>query len=157
MAAHLSVFCRSDMVITRRELAEFIADGAFFDEAPVFSHAAGAEAADPLWSSLEIRTAPGKRPVTIERFTGTATGPFVDEALDRLREAGLFERHPKLVTHLRETCQVFILEAAALAETDDCWEMLDCVEAHLARELDGVIAADDGFYDRDLRPSCELR
>jgi hypothetical protein len=63
----------------------------------------------------------------------------------------VFCQSPQLVTS-RE-----IIEIDYSGLTDAAWEMLDCLEAYLAKKLSGIVyAPEDGFYDENLQPICKL-
>lgn len=54
---------------------------------------------------------------------------------------------------LDQTKQVIAIEVDPGALTEYAWAMIDCVEAHLAKRLNGIVyAPGDGFFDERLRP-----
>jgi len=67
----------------------------------------------------------------------------------------LLEEHPPadpaLVERLRQTRQELVLHFSSDI-SEDCWAMLDCLEAFVARKLDGVVYATEGIYDQELQP-----
>ena len=158
MSIHIRVFCRSDRSITRQEIIDFILRGALIDKKPGFDPAPNStEATNPAWHTLELQPAsPGSggvapEPVVIERI--------IDKALmDAIKEEGLDEL-PKIKTEtnrkavedlIRGTKQLFHFDLGD-GPSEDVWEAIDAVEMLLARELDGVIEANEGFYDAQLQ------
>jgi hypothetical protein len=152
MSYFLRILCRSDAPVTADDVEEFVREGVYFDPDPEFSRApAGTDESDPL--ALTIRYAPRKRPVIL---SGTGPGPELDEELADIREqvANLPpDVRGRIQSHLDQTRQVIAIEVDRDRLTEDAWDMLDHLQAHLASVRDGILyAPDDGFYDAELQP-----
>jgi hypothetical protein len=62
-----------------------------------------------------------------------------------------------LIQKLTATKQVIAIEIDYSGLTDAAWEMLDCLEAYLAKNLSGIVyAPEDSFYDENLQPIYNL-
>jgi hypothetical protein len=151
MTYFLRVFCRSSRAITRREIARFIVEGYFFDEKPSFEPSPESEAGlDENWRRFDIHYHPEKRPVIL--FKDVAEKMLQGEIKEILEELAPPPVPEVVVKALHASQQVIAIEIDQLHLTDDAWEMVDILEAFLARELDGIIyAPDDGFFDKKLR------
>jgi hypothetical protein len=158
MSTHLTVFCRSRQLLPIQTLIDEIKNGVFFDDSAWFEPAPGTEeAATTDWKSFQIYYQPDKRPVVITHDVNNAQVQLlIQEAGDKLAQAGLAEKHADLLEHLTTTYQTFVFEIDSWGATDDAWAMVDSIEAFLARTLDGVIAADEGFYNQDLQLICRV-
>jgi len=159
MSYFLRVFCRSTQPVTRREIAEFICAGSFFDREPRFDPSPdSAEAGDLDWGALAVHYEPEKRPVRIERNVNDALlQEEVRELLFVIARAKETQARQDIERAIRTAVQVFSLEVNRETASEDCWEMLDSVQAFLAEKCEGIVyAPDDGFFDRKLRPLYRL-
>jgi hypothetical protein len=153
------VFCRSSEAITRREIAEFIAAGSFFDSEPGFDPPPdSAEAADLNWGRLAVHYEPDGRPVTIERnVEDPLAQEEVRELLFVITKAKETQARQNVERAIRAAAQVYRIGVNRETASDDCWEMLDSVQAFLAGRCAGIVyAPDDGFFDEKLRPLYRL-
>jgi predicted nucleic acid-binding protein len=80
----------------------------------------------------------------------------VDEAIEvihqwRWHESNDVEHLIKTVKESQEVIEIKI-NRLELSEDEYAWAMVDCIEAYIARESNGIIyATDDAFYDRNLQ------
>ncbi|MGN6104318.1 MAG: hypothetical protein ACTHU0_04380 [Kofleriaceae bacterium] len=137
-------------------MANWVMDAAAFEEIPEFDPPfASLERTD--WRAIAVIYDRTKRPVQILRYTGDACAPRVESAVTTLRERGYLHTQADLIARLREAKQVFAIELDELLADEEVWELLDSLEARIARELDGIIYADDeGFFDGSNRPLCKF-
>src|SRR3712207_756475 len=70
MSYSIFVLCRAAEPVTRREIAEFVDEGVYFDEVSFDPPAATVDAASPSWERLEIRYDREPVPVIVRRTTG---------------------------------------------------------------------------------------
>ncbi len=154
MPVTIEVLCRSNQIMTRQAIIDFVNGGAYFDEAPRFVPPAGSDdAVASAWIFLEIHYQPDKRPVQISHYAnGTELTDIKQEASDQVIAMGLASPFPELEERLLTSRQAFVIEVGFVDVPEDCWEMIDALNAFLARTLDGVVHASDGFYDQDLQP-----
>ena len=158
MSIHIRVFCRSDRSITRQEIIDFILRGALIDKKPTFDPAPKSpEAANPTWHSLELRPAPSDsggpspEPVVIERIVEKAMMDAIkEEGLDELTKIKSEANRKAVDDLIRTTKQVIHIDLGD-GPPEDVWEAIDAVEMLFARELDGVIESNEGFYDARLQ------
>jgi hypothetical protein len=155
LANHIYIFCRSTDVITLKELGHYVATIGLLDERPRFDPPLDSPAADdPEWTFLKVVYKADKRPIQIDRrFKPERMAPAIEDALSELADNDCSDEHPELVERIHSCRQIFHFELG-LELTDDCWEMLDATESHIATILDGVVFASDGFYDNDLEAIC---
>ena len=158
MSLHIQIFCRSDHSLTRREIIQFILNGALIDKTPGFRPPPNSsEAAEPVWGELELQPAPHdaggtqRAPLLIERIVEKSEiNPYVEEGISAAAKIKTESNRTRVEELIRETKQVFHIDLTS-NPPEDVWEAIDAVEMLIARELDGVIQADEGFYDARLR------
>lgn len=145
MSLFLHVFAKSGQDVDPEALAE-TARTAWYGEGSVTTeHDGGHDRPD--WRRMVITLPGASRPITLHRDNGTDT-------VSTMRDEQLTERDgapEQVVQRLRDTRQVLSFEVFPEALDDDGWELLDVLESHLARTLDGLVITDDGVYDQDLQ------
>jgi hypothetical protein len=159
MSYFLRIFGRSSQPLTRREIASFISAGSFFDLEPRFEPPPEApESAEENWTVLTLHYDTEKRPVRFERNVGDALlKEEVQELLFVLNRSKPTHAQREVLETIQAATQVISIEVKRETASEDCWEMLDAVEAFLAERCDGVIyAPDDGFFDKSLQPLYRL-
>jgi hypothetical protein len=153
MSYSIYVLCRKPEPITRGEIAEFIEDGVFFDDVSFMPPAGSQEAAAPAWDYLEVHYDGDPQPVIIRRLVDSDVRGKVEIVETTLLECEV--RMPNdVAAFLASVQQVFELQFhRGGGVSEDCWAMLDCLEAFLAKERDGIVfSSGDGIYDADLQP-----
>jgi len=159
MSYFLRIFGRSVEPTTRREIAEFISDGSFFDDEPEFEPSPDSKESDAHdWKSLTVRYDAEKRPVRFERNVSDALfEKEVRELLFILDKSRRTKAQQEVLRRIQSADQVFSIEIDRDAASESCWEMLDAVEVLLATRCDGIVyAPDDGFFDKQLKPLYKL-
>jgi len=140
MSQFLHVFGTLETVVSASELAK-IAEEAWYgdDDLKV--------ATDTDGVLLTIALPRGGRPISVQSETDPErVRTMVDEQLDE------HEGTPSDVEgQLLRTLQVVSIELFPEAVDDNGWELLDVVQAWLARELEGLVVTDDGIYDSALK------
>jgi len=145
--------------VTRRQIAEFVEEGSFFDPVPRFDPAPDTpESEAPQWGSFTLHYQDGRRPIRFERnLRDELLKEELDELLFILERSKKTKTQQEMLERLRETQQVIGIEVDREALTDDGWEMLDAVESFLATRCDGIVyVPDEGFFDANLRPVYRL-
>ena len=155
MANHIHIFCASPEQLSMRSVGQYMATIGLLDGVPTFDPPLeSAEALDPLWVHLSVTYQAGKRPIQLHRmFEPEDMAPALQDALTMLDDHGLASQHPEIVQAIQGTRQIFHFELG-LELPDDCWEMLDALEAHIAKSLKGLVFTSEGFYDAELEPIC---
>ncbi len=159
MSYFLRVFCQSPQLVSSNEITDFIRDGWYFDEPPNFEVQPSAEAEDEIhWKFITVHYQEDKRPVRIElNVNDQLLQQEIEETMEVIRKSGQLNQQQNLVEKLTASKQIIALEIDYLGLTDAAWEMLDCLEAYLAKKLSGIVyAPDDGFYDEELQPIYKL-
>lgn len=153
MGITLRVYCRSKNPLTRSQIANWVDEVAVLGAEPRFVPAPDdPESGEPDWDFMEIVHAPRKRPILVHRIGDTAAvGESVGETVDWMERYAPGEPPPHLVERVRASQQVFVFELSANL-SEEAWELVDVAQSYIARELDGVVAAEDGIYDADLQP-----
>jgi predicted RNA binding protein YcfA (HicA-like mRNA interferase family) len=73
------------------------------------------------------------------------------------RQFDFSDEEIEVVDKLATSKQIIAIEIDYFELTDAAWEMLDCLEAYLAKKLFGIVyAPEDGFYDEPLQPLYKL-
>jgi hypothetical protein len=159
MSYFLRVFCQSPQRVPSNEITDFIRDGWYFDEPPNFEVQPSAEAQDDThWKFITVNYRTNKRPVRIElNLNDQVLQQEIEETIEIIGKSGQLNQQQNLVEKLAASKQIIAIEIDYLGLTDAAWEMLDCLEAYLARKLSGIVyAPDDGFYDEELQPIYKL-
>lgn len=159
MSYFLRVFCQSPQLLSSNEITDFIRDGWYFDEPPKFEVHSSAEAEDEThWKFITVHYQTNKRPVRIElNLNDQLLQEEIEETIEVIRKSGQLNQQQNLVEKLAASKQVIAIEIDYLGLTDATWEMLDCLEAYLAKKLSGIVyAPNDGFYDEELQPIYKL-
>ncbi len=148
MSYVIMIFCQSDAVLTREEIAREIKAGVFFDTTPTFDPAIGSEEAKAgQWKRFAIAYAPGKRPVVLYR------GDPITEIQDDLDEDFRGGVQSGMRQQLLNARQIYRLDVDQSGLSDEAWEMCDFLERFIAQKLDCLIyAPGDAIYDAALRP-----
>lgn len=159
MSYFLRVFCQSLQLVPSNEITDFIRDGWYFDELPNFEVQPSAEAEDEThWTFITVHYQGDKRPIRIElNVNDQLLQQEIEEAIDIISQSGQLNQQQDLIQKLSTTKQVIAIEIDRSELTDPAWEMLDCLEAYLAKKLSGIVyAPEDGFYDENLQPIYNL-
>lgn len=151
MANHIYIYCKADHGLEYRDVVERI-DSTGPDDITIDPPSQGEPATSREWDFFAVTYRETKRPVQIERITGDDVPSMIDDALDRLDE-GTGETD-RVREHLRATRQVFHIELGDVP--DEVWNMLDETELFIASKLDGIIGANEGFYDAELSQLVEI-
>jgi hypothetical protein len=142
-------------MIGRKEIADFINDGLYFEQDPIY---------DPVPSigtlgSLSVRYEPGRPPIVIERLEGDESRGAIDEALDATYRARVTTGYAEeLREWIRHTSNTIRFEIDRDTLTEDAWTMLDALEAHLMKRRSGLLYAyEDGFYNQELKAVASIK
>lgn len=155
MSTFIRIFCQSTQTVTRREIAQFIEDGVYFDK-PLFELSVEDLAIDAEdWKWLSVHYQEGKRPIQFARnVDDKSLREEIKEILDEWNPSNLPQ---DIINKLTASYQVIAADIDSVELTEDAWFMLDALEHHLARNLDGIIYDGNGFYDENLKLIHELR
>ncbi|MEU1587019.1 hypothetical protein [Micromonospora sp. NPDC005710] len=146
MSQFHNIFCRSDAPLTASQIAESADESWYGDGDPSFTPPPGDDLA---WRRLEMRLPGIRRPIIFLRDAGSAeTRFYVDAALEEPPGA----LPPEVADQIRATRQIIGIELWPETLDDDAWELLDIVQAFIARTLDGLLVTEDGVYDAGLQP-----
>ena len=159
MSYFLRVFCQSTQLLPSNEITNFIENWCFFDETPIFHLYQGTgDRGETDWQSIAVHYQTGKRPVIIERnVSDQLLQQEISQILEILKSSGDLNKTTYLISTVAASKQVIAIEIDPVGLTDAAWEMLDCLEAHLASSLAGIIyAPDQGFYDCNLQSIYSL-
>jgi len=160
MSYNILIFCRENPPVTRKELADFIREGAFFDNSlELLPSPDETESADPYWQTLAMKYDAVKPAIVICRH---AENEFLREQVRTITFVLEVSKDTNTKQHISHSMQATVL-LFSIEITDrellpeDCWEMLDALESYLARKCHGIIyAPGQGFYDPDLRHIYKL-
>lgn len=142
MSLFLHVFASSDKEIDPAEVT-LTARTSWYGEGSVTTEDDGAG-----WRRIVVTIPGAAKPIVLLRDTDPDT-------VSVLRDEQLAEHDDApqpVLDRLRSARQVLSFEVFPETLDDDGWELLDILESYLARELDGVIVAEDAIYDADLQP-----
>jgi hypothetical protein len=157
---YLRIICRSDDPIPSRELVEFILDGMCLEDTDrIRPSIEVVKSAGGGWIDFGISSGEQRPRIALTR--NVAADTIFSSELSEIREALLAPvvnvRTTEVLAYLDGAKQLIALDVVIEKITDDDWEMLDCLESHIAKHYDGIIYADaEGFYDNSLNLICKL-
>ena len=156
MSDFICLLSTSSDCISAQELTEFVVQGAYFAD-PVFASPESGRGAVRGRHVVSIRYDSDRRPVDVWH---NVHDDLVADEVQQAHEALASSQAPQDVrqrvsVHLSLVTAVVAFEIDAARLSDDAWEMLDSMEAHLARRLNSVIyVVDEGFFDQNLKLLC---
>jgi len=159
MSYFLRIFCKTSNAVTRRDLANFISEGSYFENKLLFEpNLDVSESNSEDWQSFTVQYQTDKRPVIFERNMGDGLlQQEIKELIFILEKSKKTKAQQEVLRRIQESTQVISIEIAPDSLTNDAWEMLDSVESYIAQKCDGIIyAPDEGFYDKKLQKIYKL-
>lgn len=154
MSDFIRIICDSTEPVSSSEITGFIVEGIYFDETPRFDPPQEAANASPAgWQTLAVYYQAEKRPVL---FHKSVNDQLMREEINEIVEEELADKHATAAETLRRRLsrcyQTLAIEINPTSLTEEAWEMLDSIEAYLAKKYQGVIyVPDDGFFDESLQ------
>jgi hypothetical protein len=154
MKYYLKVFCRNNENISPETIVEFIHDGFFFESEPDMK----VKKQDANNWSLQISYANDKDPVIISKSSDDRSSKKDIEEIKFVLDASkASEKKDLLLRRMNSVSQAFTIQINQEQITDDCWEMLDSVEAMLLKSCDGILyTSDNEFFDERLKKIYKL-
>jgi len=158
MSFRVYVLGRRKAEIARREIAEFIHEGCFFDAPGFEPDPRSAEAAELGWTRFDIFERSGSTPFTLHSEEGHRVANIIDVVAGTFDERGLALPSTGSA-HLEATRHVYVVELdRGGGISEDGWAMLSSVEVFLAKRCAGIIfSSEDGVYDAELRRAVDFR
>ena len=159
MSYFIRIFCQSERGISPSEITEFIRNGYYFDESPQIEIKQNPDNSHlDRCSFINIHYQADKRPISIQfTLNEQLHREEIAEAIAFLNRSNQGQQQQEIIQKISTSQQLIAIEVDAPALPDSAWEMLDCLEAYLAKELSGLIyAPDDGFYDEFLQPLYQV-
>lgn len=155
MANHIYIYCTSTEVPAYRPLVQHMTiwgpEGLVFDP-PIAADVKDQPNPDD-WTAFDIRWAPDRRPILVERIFGDDLFPeMIEEAIERLD--GASGDLARVRAHLKASRQLIHVELGDIPE--EIFEMLDATEIYLSDELGGLVGAYEGFFDARLHQIVEF-
>lgn len=134
---------------TSAEIVDFLEHGASFGSPTISVEPSGASQPSG-WRSITLEYDPARRPLIIWNSDDALASEEVNEALAELVKLNAPSR-TDIGQNLRDSVAVYAIETKFETLTDDAWELLDSIEAYLARICDGIVRVpEDGFFDKSL-------
>ena len=150
MSYSIFILGSSAETLSMPELREFIADGVFFDPPSEFTDE---RAGDETMTGLRVQYDPKRPSIAIRRVSKQDEIDGIREeivsAVTGLGRGGEVDtRNLDRVLNCRQIWEILVTRGTL---TKDAWAFLDCLEAFLARQINGLVfATDDGLYDERL-------
>ncbi|NET57744.1 MAG: hypothetical protein F6K47_16760 [Symploca sp. SIO2E6] len=159
MSYFLRIFCQSLQPVTAKQITDFILNGCYFEKIPRFELLpAETVTENSSWKSLTIYYQQGKRPIRIElNVNDILLQQEIQDTRETLELSEPSSKLQNLIQQLVASKQVIAIEVDDEGLSDCAWEMIDCLEAFLAKGWNGIIyAPEDGFYDENLQSIYKL-
>jgi len=136
-----------DRPIARKDIAEFVRDGSYFDEPVAYEPSIQGELGE-----LAIKYAP-HRSIRLQHLDRENNEEIIEEALESLDSASIpAERREQLRKCLTETKAMVEIQVDRTTMDQNAWAMLDALEADLMRSNNGLLYVyDEGIYGPDLK------
>jgi hypothetical protein len=136
-----------DRPIARKDIAEFVRDGSYFDEPVAYEPSIQGDLGE-----LTIKYAP-QRSIRLQHLDRENNEEIIEEALESLDSASIpAERREQLRKRLTETKAMVEIQADRTTMDQNAWAMLDALEADLMRSNNGLLYVyDEGIYGPDLK------
>ena len=150
MSRSILILCQDNNEVTFQEIMQFIKDGYYFDEQPEFEiH----EDRIIIHYDLDVR------PITIEIFTDSKIVEEIKQeryevVTDNIKKSSVSndeELTSKILSRVMASKNIYRIEFSYDDLSEDCWGMKAAVESFLATEKKGLILADEGIYDSNLK------
>ena len=154
MKYFLRVFCQKKDQLSPEEVIEFIKDGFFFDHEPEIT----LQKENGSGWQIKIVYDKEKDPVIISRSVNDKDSRKEIEEVKFVLNISKESKEKELVSKMvNATALVYSLQIDQEQITDDCWEMLDSVEAMLMRSCNGILfTSDNEFFDERLKKIYKL-
>ncbi|HYJ38797.1 MAG TPA: hypothetical protein VEV87_09280 [Chitinophagaceae bacterium] len=154
MKYFLKVFCQNNEILSPESIIDFIEDGFFFDEKPEIK----LNKTDDLNWTMLIVYDKQKDPVILSKSTDdNASKKDIEEIKFVLNISKASKKKDLISERVNTISQVYNLQINQDQITDDCWEMLDSVEAMLMKSCDGMLfTSDNEFFDDRLKKIYKL-
>lgn len=152
MAIRISVLCRSNEPVSYGELENVMGHFGWLDNPAVFTPTPDETTkARTDWGMFSVRYSSTKRPIVVHQFVTTDDmAPTIEDLNELLEDADDSETKADVKTRLLDVKRMFEFEIPS-EPPDDVWDMLDAAETHLARERDGIIFAEEGVFDGNMK------
>ncbi len=143
----MRVFCRKAVAPTPGEILQALTSATLpaqlYPEADV-------DLADSDWEQIALSLTPDGAPLTVDRDVqghGAMFTEEVDESLKAVRSAPRSKSKKEIVSHLKETKQIFGLQVPTSSIDPKGWAIARAVMRFLVARCDGLVQADgEGFY-----------
>jgi len=154
MKYYLKIFCQHNEPISPESIVNFLHDGFFFDSEPGIR----IKKQDNASWVMEIKYEKGKDPVIVSKSSDDKASQKDIEEIKFVLDASKASEEKDLISQkINSVSQVYSIEINQEQITDDCWEMLDSVEAMLMRSCKGILfTSDNEFFDERLKKIYKL-
>lgn len=154
MKYYLRVFCQKSTPLSPEEVIEFIKDGFFFEQNPQIT----LQKENDLNWEIKIVYDRERDPVIISTHSDDKESKKEIEEIKFVLNISKDSKKKEMISELiNSTNAVYTLQINQDQITDDCWEMLDSVEAMLMRLCNGILfTSDNEFFDQKLQKIYKL-
>lgn len=150
----LRIFCREKAGLPPEDVIAFIKDGFFFEGEPTIS------LQKENGSNWEIRITYDKEmdPVIISTADNDPESRKKIDEIKFILDISKQSEAKKLISNIIDSVgPAYTIQINQDQITDDCWEMLDSVEAMLLRSCNGILyTSDNEFFDEKLKKMYKL-
>ncbi|NJD51969.1 MAG: hypothetical protein FIB07_03790 [Candidatus Methanoperedens sp.] len=154
MKYYLRVFCQKSTPVSPEEVIGFIKDGFFFEQNPQIT----LQKENDLNWEIKIVYDREREPVIISTRPDDKESKKEIEEIKFVLDISKESKKKEMISGLvNSTNAVYTLQINQDEITDDCWEMLDSVEAMLMRLCNGILfTSDNEFFDQKLQKIYKL-
>ncbi len=147
----VEVFCKSEGSFMISEIAEVFDDsGCFEDDLIYFPPLDDPRADAEDWGGMEIDYQRGKEEISVYRYKkGEEDFAVTLEETFDIQEKYL-EPLPEIQAHLKESKLIYVFEFDEYFIDEDAERLMVVLWKSIAKRLDGVVSASEGFYDKDM-------
>ena len=135
-----------DRPIARKDIAEFVRDGSYFDEPVAYEPSTQGELGE-----LTIKYAPN-RSIRLRCLDRENNEEIIEEAIESLDSVSIPAELREQLKRLTGTKTMVEVQVDRTTMDQNAWAMLDALEADLMRSNNGLLYVyDEGIYGPDLK------
>jgi hypothetical protein len=145
----IDAFLPTSEIPSPAEAREFLIEGVYFDHTPTITIA---NASDGTFARMEVRYAPDRRPLVLQRLTGEDA----EAARGAASDVAVACNRPDIAKEIAESAVVLEWEIERSELDKDTWfAMRQWHDWVISRSGGWIFGPEDGIYDSDMIRQCK--
>ena len=149
MGRSILIFCQNENKISFQEIIQFIRDGIYFEEDPEFGiHE----------DYIIIQYDSNFKPIVIREINNSKLVEDIkteryEEIVEISSSMSICDKGTRdmILSSILMSKDIYRIEFSYDDLSEECWAMKACVESFLATEKNGIILANEGVYDSNVK------